>query len=375
MRVAVFGAGYAGITLARRIERRLPDVDLLVVDENGRHLVQHELHRVVRRPELATRLELPLSELLERATVREDRVVEVDPEARLARTAAGDEIGYDVGAVCLGAETAFYGLDGVREHATPLKRLEHAHRIRETFLDEVADGRVVVGGAGLSGIQVAGELAALADEEGREATVTLLEQQAQVAPTFGDRFAAAVRDALDEAGVEVRTGATVADADAAAVVLDGGERLSYEQFVWTGGIAGPDAMGGDRPQVRATLDLDDRTFVLGDAARGVDRDGEPVPATAQAAVAAAEVVADAVERIVEHDDDAVFDPRLPQFNFESRGWAVSVGDRNVAQVGSQVLRGAPARAAKATVGLTHLTGVGAVEDAVAVAYEELGLVD
>ena len=51
MRVAVLGASYAGPTVARRLERRLPEeAALVVVDDSGTHLVQHELHRVVRRP-------------------------------------------------------------------------------------------------------------------------------------------------------------------------------------------------------------------------------------------------------------------------------------------------------------------------------------
>ena len=74
MRVAVLGAGYAGLTVARRLERRLPDgVELVVVDESDRHLVQHELHSLVRYPELTEAITLPLSEVLSGATVRQAR--------------------------------------------------------------------------------------------------------------------------------------------------------------------------------------------------------------------------------------------------------------------------------------------------------------
>jgi len=131
-------------------------------------------------------------------------------------------------------------------------------------------------------------------------------------------------------------------------------------------------MGGDRPTVRATLAYDDGTFVLGDAARVVDGDGEPVPATAQSATRAAEVAAENVARLVDRDDDAVFEPRLDRFTFESAGWAVSVGDAVVATVGGRVLTGAPARAAKAAIGGRHLAGIGDVERALDVVSEELG---
>jgi NADH dehydrogenase len=373
MRVVVLGAGYAGVSLARRLESSLPDhADLVVVDEDGHHLVQHELHRLVRNPHLVDDVRLPLADVLDRATVREARVESVDTDARTVSLDDGD-LSYDVAAVCLGAETAFYDLPGVEEHAIPLKAVDHAERIREAALSSGSDGRFVVGGAGLSGIQLAGELAAMTDEDGAPGEVVLLEQADAVAPGFEGPFQRAIESSLSAAGIDVRTGATVERADADAVHLAEDGTVPYDAFAWTGGIRGPAAMDGDRPAVRATLEYDDGTFVLGDAARVVDGDGEPVPATAQSATKAAEVAAENVARLVDRDDDAVFEPRLERFNFESAGWAVSVGDAVVATVGGQVLTGAPARAAKAAIGARHLAGIGDVERALEVVSEELGV--
>ena len=378
MRVVVLGAGYAGISLARRLERSLPEsVELIVVDESGTHLVQHELHRVVRRPSLADGLELPLSELLDRAELVEARVTAVDTDEQIVtlEDSSESELSYDLGAVCLGARTAFYGLAGVREHATPLKRISDALAIREAFLEgtsEANGGRVIVGGAGLSGVQVAGELAALAREQGVDTEILLLEREEAVAPRFPGRFQRAVRDALESSGVEVRTDCRVAGADSEAVELADGSTVGYDQLVWTGGIRGSAAFRDGRPLVRADLRLADGTFGLGDAVRVVDEDGEAVPASAQAAVRQAKVVAENVGLLVE-GGDGVFEPRLARYSFESPGWIISVGDDAVAQVGRSVVTGAPARALKATVGASYLTSVGAVANAVDVAYEELGL--
>jgi len=422
MRVAVLGAGYAGLTLAKRLEDALPDDEVVVVDEDGTHLVQHELHRVVRRPSIADDITLDLDEVLDTATVREATVTDVDPEAGEATLDTGDSSGgtsgttetldYDVAAVCLGATTNYYDLPGVREHATPLKRLADARTIRADFLAALEAGtpadpaRVVVGGAGLSGVQVAGELAALADEETTDVEqrrddsdedavddggedpddpnpvtdsveVLLLEQKANVAPEFPANFQRAVRDQLETRGVTVRTGTAVENADAEAITLATGERLAYDQFVWTGGIAGPPALDGDRPVVRRDLRLDGTTFVLGDAGRVVDTDGEAVPASAQAAIRQARVAADNVERLVDHerDGESGFRPRLDGYRFDSPGWIVSVGDGAVAQIGPTVLTGRPAKLAKASVGAGYLSSVGAVANAADLVREELGWPD
>jgi NADH dehydrogenase len=375
MRVAVLGGGYAGLLTTRRLERSLPeDVELVVVDDTGDHLVQHELHRAVRVPAFADAISIPLSDLLRRATVRTETVDAVDRDRREVALAGGERLAYDVCVVALGADTAFYGIEGVREHATPLKRLDHAAAIRERFLDVVDAARagdaaaeastVVVGGAGLAGVQVAGELAAFAEEAGvaDAVDVVVLERLDDVAPSFPAEFRTAVRDLLTEAGVELRTGTTVAGATAEAVELASGETLAYDQFVWTGGIAGSAAMGGDRPRVRATLALDERTFLVGDAARVVDADGEGVPATAQAAVRAAAVAARNVAEVVAAEREG-YDPRLEQWRFDSPGWLVSVGDDAVAQVGPQVFTGRLANVVKSSVGVGYLAEHGSLRDA------------
>jgi NADH dehydrogenase len=372
MRAVVLGAGYAGLTLARRLERRLPEAaDLVVVDADPEHLVLHEVHRVVRRPEVADYIRVPLADVLDRAEVVVARVERVDRDAREVHLDDGDRLPYDYAAICLGSVTAYHGLPGVREHSTPLKSVADAERIREEFLALDAGDRVVVGGAGLSGVQVAGELAALAREEDRDVDVTLLERLDSVAPSFPENFRTAVREALEEQGVAVRTGVAVERATADGLETDAGP-VAADQLVWTGGITGPPATAGERPAVRSDLRVDDRTFALGDAARVVDADGEPVPASASAAIREAGTAAENLAALVEHDlHGSGMRPRLDNYHFSVPGWIVSVGDDAVAQLGPTVLRGSAARAMKATVGAGHLTSVGAVTRAVELAGSEL----
>ena len=373
MRVLVCGAGYAGVTLARRLESRLPDdADLVVIDEHPYHLVQHELHRVIRRPSLAEEVCVPLEELFDRAEVREGRIERIDRVRRVVEV-DGEELSYDYAAVCLGAETATYGLPGVAEYGLPLKRLSHAERIREAVLAVPDGGTVLVGGAGLSGVQVAGELAALSREEKTALEVLLAEREAEVAPNFPENFRRAVRGELEACGVTVLTDRRVTRATDSAVEFDGEEPIEYDAFVWTGGIRGPDALGGERPLVRADLRLDDRTFVVGDAARVVDANGEAVPASAQAAIREARVVADGLTALVESGSDGPFAPRTERYTFDSLGWLVSVGDGAVAQVGPAVLTGGAAHALKASVGVGYLSSIGALRNAAELVDEEFGI--
>lgn len=379
MRVLVLGAGYAGVVLARALEESLPDeTELVVVDESPTHLVQHELHRVVRRPSFADTITIPLDDLFDSATIRQATVVDVDTDGRRIELADGDTLQYDVAAVCLGAETNFYGMDDVEAHAHPLKRIPDAEAIRQDALRafEAPRPTLLVGGAGLSGVQLAGELAALAREEDVDARVLLLEQKERVAPAFDASFGEAIHEKLVELGVEIQTGATVTGADSTSVTLADGRRLEYDLLAWTGGIQGPRATGGTRPTVRATLDLDDRTFVVGDAGNVVDADGKVVAPSAQAAIGEAEVAAENVLRVVDDmEDGGAFTPRLERFVFESPGWMVSVGDGAVAKVGATVFTGTAAKTLKAGVGASYLANSGQLDDAISLFRSEYGTTD
>ena len=155
-------------------------------------------------------------------------------------------------------------------------------------------------------------------------------------------------------------------------LAEGGD-LAYDQLVWTGGIVGTGAMHDDRPVVRRDLRLSETTFVVGDAARVVDADGQAVPASAATAIREAATAAANISLLADHrlDPTSNFEPRLEAYRDDVPGWIVSVGDGAVAQLGPTVVRGGPAKAMKATVGAGHLSSVGAVKQAVDLVEQEL----
>ena len=403
MNVTVFGAGYAGVTLAQRLESSLDsDIDLVVIDKSDTHLLKHEIHRVIRRPQVADIIEVPLSDLFDRAIVRTAHIHDIDIETQTARLNTGTTHQYDYAGICLGSVTADYDIPGVAEYGLPLNTTADALTIRtalfeaagvtttddsSTDLSEQRQGPtldvqihsdqhdsisaentgsvdIVVGGAGLSGIQVAGELAALTRETGIQADITLVEQQPTVASNFPENFQHAVRDALNNNGVSISTATTIERAREDAVETNTGT-FAADVFVWTGGIRGTDAMDKSRPMVKSDLRAGTRTFIVGDAGRGIDADGEPIPASAAAALREARTVADNISQLVAYDTNGAdgFEPRLEPYRFEVPGWIVTVGDDTIAQLGPEVLTGSAATAMKASVGAGHLSSVGALSQA------------
>lgn len=339
-KVVVLGSGYAGTGVVSRLETELDEVDDLVwVSDVDHHLVLHESHRVLRDPGVADLLTLPIDDIANDGTRFVQGSVEgVHCDERAVRLEDGRTIGFDYAVLALGSRTAFYGIPGLKEHAFTLKGLDDAREIHEAVLSAAKDAtadepaRVAVGGAGLSGIQVAGEMAALRDERGLPIEVSLVEALDEILPGNADSVQAALRERLDEAGVEILTETPITEAAADSLHFDDRVSMQYDVLIWTGGITGQSALEDtdvdtehERVVAEPTFETsNDRVFAVGDSAvLDCDGGGNQVPPTAQAAWQAAEVAAENVIRRIEGRP-------LETWQYNDKGTLISVGNEAVA---------------------------------------------
>jgi len=339
-RVVVLGSGYAGAGAIQRLEADGDGIDLVWVSERPYHLVLHEAHRCIRDPDVREDITIPIEEIKSPTTTFREGVVEtVDTEARAVHLADGGSIDYDYLLVAIGSRTAFFGIDGLEEHALTLKSLDDALAIHDAVVDAAGEAsvedraQVVVGGAGQTGVQVAGEVAAYRDQHDAPIDVVLVEGLESVVPGNDRDFQQAIRKRLEERSVTVRTGRFIEGVDGGTVHLEDGEEIPYDVLVWTGGITGQREMDDvgiakDRESNRLKTTTtfrtdDDRVFAIGDAALVEQPGEEPAPATAQAAWQAADVAAENVLR-------AIRGRPLREWRFKDKGTVVSVGDDAVA---------------------------------------------
>ncbi|MFB6107387.1 MAG: NAD(P)/FAD-dependent oxidoreductase [Haloplanus sp.] len=344
--VVVLGAGYAGAGAVKEFEKENDGTaELTWISEHDYHLVLHEVHRVIRDTDVAPKITVPVEEIVSRdATFVEDRVTGVDTDDRTVSLRDSNPVEYDYLLVALGSQTAFYGIEGLAEHSHTLKSLDDARRMHDDVASAAADAtasdpaHVVVGGAGLSGIQSAGEVAAYRDEHDAPIDVTLVEGLDQVFPGNDPEVQGALRKRLQAADVDVMCGEFVSKVDEDTIYVGGGEEevpteLDYDVFLWTGGITGQDELADaevDKDErsnrVYAERDFrtsDDRVFALGDTALVEQGPEEFAPPTAQAAWQAAEVAGENLAR-------AVRGQPLATWSYDDKGTLVSVGDEAVA---------------------------------------------
>ncbi|MFD1645632.1 NAD(P)/FAD-dependent oxidoreductase [Haloarchaeobius litoreus] len=339
-KVVVLGAGYAGAGTVKDLQKQLGQgVELTWVADVDYHLVLHESHRVIRDPAVQHKITIPVGEIADPGTefVRGE-VTGLDTDERVVEVDDGETtVDYDYVVVALGSQTAYYGIPGLEEYSHTLKGLDDALEIHEAVKDAAQDAtrddraQVVVGGAGLSGIQSAGEIAEFRDKHRAPMDIYLVEALEEIFPPGDPEIQGALRKRLQENDIEILTDDPITEAEEDVIHFDERDPIDFDVFLWTGGVTGRDAMDGvdvenEHNRLNAEMDFrtsDERVFALGDSAV-IDQPGEhPAPPTAQAAWQAAEVVADNVVR-------AINGQRLETWTHEDKGTVVSVGESAVA---------------------------------------------
>ncbi|MFE6779588.1 NAD(P)/FAD-dependent oxidoreductase [Streptomyces sp. NPDC057702] len=255
-RVVILGAGYAGLSaavqLAARV-RRHGGVSVTVVNEGDRFTERLRLHMTATGQRTA---ELSVPRLLEGAGAGFVRgwVVAMDADERTVHVDDGRVLRYDTLVYALGSVADTAAVPGAGGHAYALDGARDAQALGERLARLAPNSTVVVGGSGLTGVEVAAEIA----ERYPELEVVLLGRSAPGA-ALGPRARAHLRAALERLGVRVRSGVEVVEVGSDAVELAGGERVAADAVVWASGTRGSPLASA------AGLTVDERGRVVTDA--------------------------------------------------------------------------------------------------------------
>jgi NADH dehydrogenase len=266
-KVVVIGGGFAGTLAANRLQQN-PGIDITLVNPRPKFVQRLRLHQVVAGTGDAT---------VDYGTILGDGVrLLVDSAARIDTTArevlleSGDTLQYDYVIYAAGSTAAVpASIPGAAEFAYPLAEFEPAQRLRSAIGELGPDAPITVIGGGLTGIEVAAELA----EQGR--TVTLV-CGGRLAPSFGEPARRSIAKWLDKNGVYLLESDVVVEVRPDAVVLADGAVRPSAVTIWAGGFGVPDlaahsglrtdALGRLVTDVTLTSVDDDRIVAAGDCA-------------------------------------------------------------------------------------------------------------
>jgi NADH dehydrogenase len=357
--VLIVGAGFGGLTVARRL-RSVP-VDVTLIDRNNYHLFSPFVYQVAAGILSAGDVAPSVRKLIRsfgNANFLKAEVIGIDTQNFRVLSDHGS-IRYDYLVLAPGSVSNDFGNVTVRDHAHSLKTLPDALGIRNAVTDALERARwakdseqkrilgtfVVVGG-GPVGVEYAGAVSEVVHavlrkdfrEAGLTAKVVLLEAGPRILPLFDEPLAASAARSLQTLGVDVRTRTAVKAIGQDVAELADGSRIEAGTVVWAAGVkASP--LGGTlgvqltslgRVPVTPTLRMGSlpNVFVIGDLAAHAD-----LPMLARPAIEEGEHVARAIRSLM-------LDREPEPFVYKDPGiMAIVRRGSGIAQIGPFRLRG------------------------------------
>src|SRR6478736_3594140 len=391
-KVVIIGSGFGGLNAAQALKHT--GVDVKLIARTTHHLFQPLLYQVatgiISEGEIAPPTRLILRKqrnaqvVLGEVTHIDLAHQTVDP-ILLGHTYRTP---YDSLIIAAGPGQSYFGNDHFAEFAPGMKTIDDALELRGRILgafeqaerssDPVRREKLltfVVVGAGPTGVEMAGQIAELADHtlkgafrhiDSTQARVILVEGADAVLPPMGVKLGLKAKNRLEKMGVEIQLGAMVTDVDRNGLTVkykDGTtKRIEAATKVWSAGVAAS-PLGRDlAAQSGVELDRAGRVKVLPDLTVpnnphvwvvGDMMAVDGVPGQAQGAIQGGKYAANLIKAELKGADPATREP----FKYFDKGSMATVSRFSaVAQVGKLEFGGFIAWLAWLFLHLVYLVG-------------------
>jgi NADH dehydrogenase len=381
--IVILGAGYGGLLTAVTARKYLnrADAKITVVNKYPTHQIITELHRLAGGTIGEKAISMPLEKLFKGKDIdlKISEVTSFSVDNKEVKLSDGSTLTYDALVVGLGSTTAYFGIPGLEENSMTLKSVAEANKIYNHIEDRIrayaetkneADATILIGGGGLTGVELVGEIVdhmpKVAKGYGvdpKELKIMLVEAGPKILPVLPDHLIERATTSLEKRGVEFITGMPVTNVAGNEIELKDGRKIVANTFVWTGGVQGLPMVGESGLAVdrnRATVNSylqsssHNDVFIVGDSAVVFPPGGgRPYAPTAQNAWQMGELVG--------YNLFAFFNEKsMEEFSPINSGTLASLGRKDgVAIVGGNEtpLKGLPATLMKEASNIRYLTHI------------------
>jgi NADH dehydrogenase len=358
------------------------DAHITMVNKHNYHYQTTWLHEAAAGTIHQDRVRMLISDVIDtnRVELVVDTVKEIKKDEQRVVMENG-ELEYDYLVISLGFESATFGIKGLEENAFSIRSIDSCRRIRDhieyqfaMYHDEDEKREelltLIVGGAGFTGIEFVGELAARIPELCREYDIPRekvrlinIEAAPSALPGFDEELVEYAMNLLESKGVEFMIDTKIQECTEDSVIVGSGEEIKAATIVWTGGVRGNSIVEDsgfetNRGKVPVREDLRakgyDDVFVIGDCALVINPDNDrPYPPTAQIAMQEGFTTAANLKSLIQGKS-------LQSFKFDNKGTVASLGGREAIGIvfGDHKLYGATASAMKKIIDDRYLMLLG-----------------
>ena len=133
-RAVIIGAGFAGLTLARKLAD--DDFQVVLIDKNNYHQFQPLFYQVTMSGLEPSSISFPLRKVFQgkkNVFIRVTTVTSVEPEKKELTTLLGT-LAYDYLVIAIGADTNFFGNEELAKKALSMKSVSEALYLRLSLI-------------------------------------------------------------------------------------------------------------------------------------------------------------------------------------------------------------------------------------------------
>lgn len=257
-RVVIVGGGFAGLELAKKIDKK--QYQVILIDKNNYYQFQPLLYQVATAGLEPSSISYPLRKMFQNQKdfhVRMCEATRINSSENKVETDIG-YITYDHLVIATGCDTNYFGNESLRDSTFSLKSVSESLSIRNRLLlsleqalsakdnDEFKElfTFVVIGG-GATGVELAGALADMRkailpkdypELNFRKMEIHLIDAAPRLLGAMSEKSSEKAKDILTKRGVIIHQGVHVKSYDKPIVYLENGEQIRSKNVFWVAGV-------------------------------------------------------------------------------------------------------------------------------------------
>lgn len=404
-KIVILGAGFGGLRAATLIAKKLKrfgltqKYEVILIDKNDHHTYTPLLYEVAttsketadlcRLHEIAA---YKIKSLVARLPIKfiQSEIKALDLMEGDIHLKGGTELIADFVVLALGSETNYFGIKGLKENSLPLKTFKDAVAVRDAVWNLAMEKsrhspngeiKIVIGGGGATGVELAGELKAWCGELEKDfkkcrLDVKIIEAQATILGGLAPKVIALTETRLKHLGIDILANEKIVSASKDEVTLGSRRKVPFNVFIWAGGIKSPSVISklplhaephgrpitaGEMECLPQTpnLKLHTKVYGLGDSICFYDpKTQKPIPAVARAAIAQARVVAHNIIEEIKQLELPNYELRIMNYAPKEYPYIIPVGGKYaIAKIGPFVISGFLGWILKGLVELNYLLSI------------------
>lgn len=264
-RIVIIGAGFAGISLAKKLKNS--DVQVVLIDKHNYHNFQPLMYQVATGGLDAGSIAYPIRKIFQEYDdfyFRMANVQSIDTNNQKISTDIGDLI-YDYLILATGSKTNFFGNKEIERNAMSMKTIPQTLNIRSLILENFEQAVIatdkdeqaslmnfVLVGAGPTGVELAGALAEMKktilqkdypDLDISKMQIHLIQSGDRILNTMSEKSSSDAERFLTKLGVNIWKNVRVTNYDGRLVTTNSATTFDTATLIWTAGVQGAPVKG------------------------------------------------------------------------------------------------------------------------------------